>query len=175
MYQQRLKSRNKQINIAIDNRLIAQQIRDHQIKFRSKNRTLLKPSVLSEIHIKAEEDDLKENISDPENEIKLNGKENHKEGFVRNFTQPNALQDNRNNFANALSKVKEALRYVILILLKLCMKPIKKPHNLAKLRMLILHSSLTLTFCLMTASYLSEICQSVYHKYASVLDKYCKT
>lgn len=111
LYQQRLKTRNKQINIEIDNRFIAQQIREHQLKFRSKNRTLLKPSVLTEILIKTENGDLKENISDGENEIKLNGKENHKEGFLRNYSQlPNALQDNRNNFVNTLSKVKEALR-----------------------------------------------------------------
>lgn len=114
LYQHKLKSKNKQINREIDNRVVAQQIREHQLKYRSKNRTLLKPSVLSEIHIKTENDDLKENISDGENDRerdKLNGKENHKDVFLRNFSQlPNALQNNRNHFVNALSKVKEALR-----------------------------------------------------------------
>lgn len=101
---------------------MAQQLRDHQLQYRNRNRSvsLLKPSVLNEIHIKSENnnDDLKENVSDSENEIKSsNEKENSnhseiddKEKYQRNFTQmPNTVHDSRNNFANALNKVKESL------------------------------------------------------------------
>ncbi|XP_026746741.1 GATA zinc finger domain-containing protein 24-like [Trichoplusia ni] len=120
LYQQRLKARNKQINIENDNRYVAQQLRDHQLQYRSRNRTvsLLKPSVLNEIHIKTENnsDEVKENISDSEIEIKLsNEKENSnhsgnedKDQYSRNFTQLNNVHDSRSNFVNALNKVKEA-------------------------------------------------------------------
>uniref|UniRef100_A0A2A4JXT7 Uncharacterized protein n=1 Tax=Heliothis virescens TaxID=7102 RepID=A0A2A4JXT7_HELVI len=122
LYQQRLKARNKHINIENDNRYVAQQLRDHQIQYRSRNRTvsLLKPSVLNEIHIKTENnsDEIKENsVSDVEIEIKLsNEKENSnhsetedKDKYQRNFSQlPNPVHDSRNNFVNVLNKVKEA-------------------------------------------------------------------
>ncbi|XP_047023513.1 uncharacterized protein LOC124632651 isoform X2 [Helicoverpa zea] len=122
LYQQRLKARNKHINIENDNRYVAQQLRDHQIQYRSRNRTvsLLKPSVLNEIHIKTENnsDEIKDNnVSDVEIEIKLsNEKENSnhsetddKDKYQRNFSQlPNAVHDSRNNFVNVLNKVKEA-------------------------------------------------------------------
>ncbi|KAJ8725121.1 hypothetical protein PYW07_016079 [Mythimna separata] len=121
LYQQRLKARNKQVNIENDNRYVAQQLRDHQIQYRSRNRTvsLLKPSVLNEIHIKTENnsDEIKENISDAEIEIKLsNEKENSnhsenddKDNYQRNFAQlPGTVHDSRNNFVNVLNKVKEA-------------------------------------------------------------------
>lgn len=121
LYQQRLKARNKHINIENDNRYVAQQLRDHQIQYRSRNRTvsLLKPSVLNEIHIKTENtDDIKENnISDTENEAKLSSEKensNHseldeKDKYQRNFAQlPNTVHDSRNNFVNVLNKVKEA-------------------------------------------------------------------
>ncbi|KAJ0179438.1 hypothetical protein K1T71_005150 [Dendrolimus kikuchii] len=119
-YQQRLKARNKQINIENDNRYVAQQLRDHQVQYRNRNRTvsLLKPSVLNEIHIKSEnhnEDVKQNNISDSENEIKSsNEKENsnHSESedkYPKNFAQlANTVHDSRSNFANALNKVKEA-------------------------------------------------------------------
>lgn len=124
LYQQRLKARNKHINIENDNRYVAQQLRDHQIQYRSRNRTvsLLKPSVLNEIHIKTENnsDEAKENnISDSEIEIKLcNEKENSnhsenddKDKYQRNFAQiPSTVHDSRNNFVNALNKAKEAFR-----------------------------------------------------------------
>ncbi|XP_072941540.1 uncharacterized protein [Epargyreus clarus] len=118
LYQQRLKARNKQISIENDNHYVAQQLRDHQIQFRSRNRStsLLKPSVLNEILIKNEnhtEDP--NNISDSENELKGNDKENstsendEKDKYDRNFSQlPNTVHDSRSNFANALNKVKEA-------------------------------------------------------------------
>ncbi|KAH9641918.1 hypothetical protein HF086_011668 [Spodoptera exigua] len=98
-----------------------QQLRDHQIQYRSRNRTvsLLKPSVLNEIHIKTENtDDVKENnISDTENEAKLSSEKensNHsevdeKDKYQRNFAPlPNTVHDSRNNFVNVLNKVKEA-------------------------------------------------------------------
>ncbi|KAM3967969.1 uncharacterized protein ACR2FA_004189 [Aphomia sociella] len=122
LYQQRLKERNKQINIENDNRYVAQQLRDHQLQYRNRNRSnstsLLKPSVLNEIHIGSENhaEDIKENnISDSDSELKLsNEKENssHSEGDdkekYRNYSQlPNAV-DSRNNFANALNKVKQS-------------------------------------------------------------------
>lgn len=123
LYQQRLKARNKHINIENDNRYVAQQLRDHQIQYRSRNRTvsLLKPSVLNEIHIKTENnsDEIKENISDVEIEIKLsNEKENSnhsdnddKDKYQRNFAQlPSTVNDSRHNFVNVLNKVKEAFR-----------------------------------------------------------------
>lgn len=126
LYQQRLKQRNKNINIENDNKYVAQQLRDHQIQYRSRNRTasLLKPSVLNEIHIKSENnaDEVKQNnISDSENEIKSgNEKENsnhsdneEKDKYERHFAQlPNTVHDSRNNFVNALNKVKEAFRYI---------------------------------------------------------------
>ncbi|KAF9407510.1 hypothetical protein HW555_012500 [Spodoptera exigua] len=121
LYQQRLKARNKHINVDNDNRYVAQQLRDHQIQYRSRNRTvsLLKPSVLNEIHIKTENtDDVKENnISDTENEAKLSSEKensNHsevdeKDKYQRNFASlPNTVHDSRNNFVNVLNKVKEA-------------------------------------------------------------------
>ncbi|XP_075972096.1 uncharacterized protein LOC142973950 isoform X3 [Anticarsia gemmatalis] len=119
LYQQRLKQRNKHINIENDNKYVAQQLRDHQLQYRSRNRTvsLLKPSVLNEIHIKSENnsDDIKENISDSENDIKSgNEKENSnhsenedKEKYQRSFSQ-HMVNDSRSNFVNALNKVKEA-------------------------------------------------------------------
>ncbi|XP_049864914.1 PHD finger protein 21A-like [Pectinophora gossypiella] len=121
LYQQRLKARNKQINIENDNRYVAQQLRDHQLQYCSRSRSvsLLKPSVLSEIHIKAENnnEDLKENISDSDNESKSHEKENsnhsemdEKDKYQRNYSQlPTTVHDSRSNFANALNKVKESL------------------------------------------------------------------
>ncbi|XP_059061951.1 uncharacterized protein LOC131854806 [Achroia grisella] len=121
LYQQRLKARNKQINIENDNHYVAQQLRDHQMQYRNRNRSnsasLLKPSVLNEIHIASENhaDNGKENLSDSDSELKLsNEKENsnqsesdEKEKY-RNYSQlPNTI-DSRNNFANALNKVKQA-------------------------------------------------------------------
>lgn len=123
MYQQRLKARNKQINIENDNRYVAQQLRDHQAQYHNRSRTnsvsLLKPSVLNEIHITTDNhhEDIKEsNISDSENEHKFsNEKENsnHSEtddkDKYRNFApMPNSVHDSRNNFANALNKVKQS-------------------------------------------------------------------
>lgn len=122
MYQHRLKARNKQINIENDTRYVAQQLRDHQLQYRGRNRTvsLLKPSVLNEIHIKTENnsDEVKENITEFEIEIKLcNEKENSnhsgnedKDQYPRNFSQLNNVHDSRSNFVNALNKVKEAFR-----------------------------------------------------------------
>lgn len=122
LYQQRLRAKNKQVNIENDNRYVAQQLRDHQIQYRNRNRnvSLLKPSVLNEIHIKSENnhEDAKENISDSENEIKSSiEKENSnhsemddKEKYQRTYSQmPNSVHGSRNNFANALNKVKESL------------------------------------------------------------------
>lgn len=119
LYQQRLKSRNKQTNIENDNHYVAQQLRDHQLQYRSRNRTvsLLKPSVLNEIHIKSENyNDVKDNISDSETENKSsNEKENsnhsdgdEKEKYPRNYQAIPKVHDSRNNFTNALNKVKEA-------------------------------------------------------------------
>ncbi|XP_013185624.1 uncharacterized protein LOC106131168 [Amyelois transitella] len=124
LYQQRLKARNKQVNIETDNHYVAQQLREHQLQYRNRSRTnssvsLLKPSVLTEIRITTtnNQEDIKEtNISDSENEIKSsNEKENsnhsetdNKEKY-RNFSQfPNTVNDSRNNFVNALNKVKQA-------------------------------------------------------------------
>lgn len=113
LYQQRLKARNKQINIENDTRYVAQQIRDHQIQYRGRNRTLLKPSVLNEIHVKTENiENVKTGISDSDNELKSsNEKENsnhsesdEKEKF-RNYIP--SVHESRNNFANALNKFKE--------------------------------------------------------------------
>lgn len=120
MYQQRLKAKNKQINIENDNHFVAQQLRDHQLQFRNRarNTSLLKPSVLNEIQIKTENNDsAKPTLSDSDNETKLSEKENsnHSESeernrYLRNFSQlPNAVHDSRNNLTNALNKVKEAL------------------------------------------------------------------
>ncbi|CAB3228522.1 unnamed protein product [Arctia plantaginis] len=118
LYQQRLKQRNKHVNIENDNKYVATQLRDHQIQYRSRNRTvsLLKPSVLNELHIKSENnnDEAKENISDSENELKsFHEKENSNDGkdkYARNFSQfSNTVHDSRSNFVNALKKVKESL------------------------------------------------------------------
>lgn len=124
LYQLRLKQRNKQTNIENDNKYIAQQLRDHQIQYHSRNRTisLLKPSVLSEIHIKSENnsDEIKEsNKSDSDNDIKSgNGKdgsicsENEEKDKYDSLPQlhNNIVHDSRNNFVNALNKVKEVFR-----------------------------------------------------------------
>ncbi|XP_026326663.1 PHD finger protein 21A-like isoform X2 [Hyposmocoma kahamanoa] len=122
LYQQRLRARNKQVNIENDNRYVAQQLRDHQIQYRNRHRSvsLLKPSVLNEIHIKSENnhDDAKDIISDSENETKSfieKENSNHsemddKEKYQRTYSQmPNSVHGSRNNFANALNKVKESL------------------------------------------------------------------
>lgn len=122
LYQQRLKAKNKLINFDKDNRYVAQQLRDHQIQYRNRNRSvsLLKPSVLNEIHIKIENhnEDMKESISDSENDLKsFNEKENsnHSDSdekekiYQRSFPQlTNNVNDSRSNFANALNKVKES-------------------------------------------------------------------
>lgn len=122
LYQQRLKARNKPINIENDNKYVAQQLRDHQVQYRNRNRTvsLLKPSVLNEIHVKSDNhsEEVKENnVSDSENEMKSSHEKensNHSESdekdkYSRHFTQlPNTVHDSRSNFANALNKVKEA-------------------------------------------------------------------
>lgn len=132
LYQQRLKTRNKQVIIENETRYIAQQLRDHQIQYRNRNRSisLLKPSVLNEILIKTENTDDINNVSDSENDIKsFNEKENsndhegdNKDKYQRGFSHfPNAVHDSRNNFTNALNKVKESFMYVLhfyLLLLK---------------------------------------------------------
>ncbi|KAL0839704.1 hypothetical protein ABMA28_016351 [Loxostege sticticalis] len=114
LYQQRLKARNKQINIENDNRYVAQQIRDHQIQFRNRNRSsLLKPSVLNEIHVKSENNDnVKDSLTDSENELKSsNEKENsnHSESDEKEKYRGYipSVHESRNNFANALNKFKE--------------------------------------------------------------------
>ncbi|XP_028160736.1 uncharacterized protein LOC114353098 [Ostrinia furnacalis] len=116
LYQQRLKARNKQVNIENDNRYVAQQIRDHQIQFRNRNRSsLLKPSVLNEIHVKIENNEnFRENMSDSENELKSsNEKENsnhsesdEKEKFKGYLP---SVYESRTNFVNALNKSKEQI------------------------------------------------------------------
>lgn len=119
LYQQRLKAKNKQINIERDNHFVAQQLRDYQIQYRTRARTvsLLKPSVLNEILIKTENHKGgKHLLSDSDNDTKLSEKENsnhsgsdERDRYQRNFSQlPNAVHDSRNNFTNALNKVKEA-------------------------------------------------------------------
>ncbi|RVE48917.1 hypothetical protein evm_006379 [Chilo suppressalis] len=115
LYQQRLKARNKQINIENDNRYVAQQLRDHQLQYSNRNRTLLKPSVLNEIHVKTENsDNFKDCISDSDNELKSsNEKENsnHSDSDerdkYRNDLHIPSVHDSRNNFAKALNKFKE--------------------------------------------------------------------
>ncbi|XP_037968069.2 uncharacterized protein LOC105388991 isoform X1 [Plutella xylostella] len=120
LYQHRLKARNKQVNVEIDARYIAQQLREHQMQYRTKNRpiSLLKPSVLNEIHIKTENTNgsaRPNDISDSENEGKsMHEKENSnhseiedKERYPKSYHQ-NAVHDSRNNFAHALNKVKES-------------------------------------------------------------------
>ncbi|XP_013134663.1 PREDICTED: uncharacterized protein LOC106100381 [Papilio polytes] len=119
LYQQRLKARNKQVSIENETRYVAQQLRDHQLQYRSRNRSisLLKPSVLNEILIKSESND-GTNASDSDNELKsFNDKENSNinenfgdENYQKNISQlSNTVNDSRNNFTNALKKVKEAL------------------------------------------------------------------
>lgn len=113
LYQQRLRAKNKQVSIENDNHYIAQQLRDHQLQYRNRNRTtsLLKPSVLNEIQIKNEE----LNVSDTENETKSFDHDhtndddvNCKESFVKNFPQlQNLVHSENSNFENALNKVKE--------------------------------------------------------------------
>ncbi|CAH2062911.1 unnamed protein product, partial [Iphiclides podalirius] len=118
LYQQRLKSRNKQVSLENETRYIAQQLRDHQIQYRNRNRSisLLKPSVLNEILIKAENTDDINNVSDSENEIKsFTEKENSnvsetddKDKYQRSFSHfPHNVNDG-NSFTNALNKAKEA-------------------------------------------------------------------
>ncbi|XP_046978796.1 uncharacterized protein LOC124544335 isoform X2 [Vanessa cardui] len=116
LYQQRLRARNKQVSIENDNRYVAQQLRDHQLQYRSRNRTvsLLKPSVLNEIQIKTE--NINNDVSDSDNENKYCEKENtnnieisEKDVYSKNVTQlQNIVQDSRSNFAIALNKVKES-------------------------------------------------------------------
>ncbi|XP_045763841.1 uncharacterized protein LOC123866364 [Maniola jurtina] len=119
LYQQRLRARNRQINIENDNRYVAQQLRDHQLQYRNRCRTtsLLKPSVLNEIQIKSENiNNETNNVSDSDNENKYNEKENSRSSerddrdkYQRNFAQlPNIVHDSRSNFTNALNKVKES-------------------------------------------------------------------
>ncbi|XP_068627792.1 PHD finger protein 21A-like [Battus philenor] len=115
LYQQRLKARNKQISIENETRYVAQQLRDHQIQYRNRNRpiSLLKPSVLNEILIKTENTE-ESNISDSEHELKsCNEKENsniNENDNQRNFSQlPLNVNDRRNNFTNTLNKVQESL------------------------------------------------------------------
>ncbi|XP_052738046.1 uncharacterized protein LOC112050321 [Bicyclus anynana] len=119
LYQQRLRVRNRQVNVENDNKYVAQQLRDHQLQYRNRNRTssLLKPSVLNEIQIKTENinNDLN-SISDSDNENKYNEKENthnserdERDKYQRSFAQLTSnVHDSRNNFANALNKVKES-------------------------------------------------------------------
>lgn len=117
LYQQKLRARNKQVSIENDNRYVAQQLRDHQLQYHNRNRTvsLLKPSVLNEIQIKTENNgnDIN-NASDSDSENKYSEKENtncdidEKEKFPRNFSQLPIVHD-RTNFTNTLNKVKEAL------------------------------------------------------------------
>lgn len=118
LYQQRLRARNKQVSIENDNKYVAQQLRDHQLQYRNRNRniSLLKPSVLNEIHIKTEHND--NNNSDSDNENKYSEKENanssetdEKEKYSQNYNQiPNlVLGGGRNNLTHALNKVKESL------------------------------------------------------------------
>ncbi|GBP03702.1 hypothetical protein EVAR_2438_1 [Eumeta japonica] len=115
LYQQRLKAKNKIVNVENDNKYVAQQLRDHQIQYKNKNRpvSLLKSSVLTEIHIKTENgtDDKPPSVdgSDSENEIhfKDNCIDNDKQS--NNCTQFSSVHDSRNNFVNALNKVKETL------------------------------------------------------------------
>ncbi|CAH2092148.1 unnamed protein product [Euphydryas editha] len=115
LYQQRLRARNKQVSVENDNRYVAQQLRDHQLQFRNRNRTisLLKPSVLNEIQIKTE--NINNDVSDSDNDNKYNEKENsieidNKNKYMKNVSQlQNIVQDSRSNFANALNKVKESL------------------------------------------------------------------
>ncbi|KAI5634350.1 hypothetical protein NE865_12964 [Phthorimaea operculella] len=119
LYQQRLKVRNKQVNIENDNRYVAQQLREHQLHYRGRTRSvsLLKPSVLNEIHIKSENNhDEKGNLSDSDNEMKSNDKDysNHSDGeekdkYARSYSQMPNTVNSRSNFANALNKVKESL------------------------------------------------------------------
>ncbi|CAK1578521.1 unnamed protein product [Parnassius mnemosyne] len=120
LYQQRLKARNKQVSIENETRYVAQQLRDHQIQYRKRNRfvSLLKPSVLNEIYVKTENNENIHNTFDSENELKLtNEKENanksdndDKYKYQSNFSQlSNDVHDSRNNFANAFNKVKESL------------------------------------------------------------------
>lgn len=123
LYHQRLKQRNRNINIENDYKYIATQLRDHQIQYRNRHRTasLLKPSVLNELHIKGDNNngEAKENISDSEPELKFtHEKENSshsdndgKDKYARNFSQfSNTVHDSRSNLVNALKKVKESLR-----------------------------------------------------------------
>lgn len=90
------------------------------MQYRTKNRpiSLLKPSVLNEIHIKTENTNgsaRPNDISDSENEGKsMHEKENSnhseiedKERYPKSYHQ-NAVHDSRNNFAHALNKVKES-------------------------------------------------------------------
>lgn len=116
LYQQRLRARNKQISLENDNRYVAQQLRDHQLQYRHRNRTisLLKPSVLNEIQIKTENVN---DVSDSENENKYDAKVNknsaeidNKINYMKNVKQlQNIMQDSRSHFANALNKVKKSL------------------------------------------------------------------
>ncbi|CAK1551917.1 unnamed protein product [Leptosia nina] len=116
LYQQRLRAKSKQVSIENDNSYIAQQLRDHQVQHRNRNRStsLLKPSVLNEIQIKTENAVDESNISDSENEGNsitndtTNNEDNQKESFVKNFPQlQHLMHSNRSNFENALNKVKE--------------------------------------------------------------------
>ncbi|CAG9563031.1 unnamed protein product [Danaus chrysippus] len=114
LYQQRLRSRNKQVSIENDNKYVAQQLRDHQMQYRNRNRniSLLKPSVLNEIHIKTEHND---NNSDSDNENKYekengNSETDEKEKYSQNYNQiPNLVLGGRSNLTHALNKVKESL------------------------------------------------------------------
>lgn len=117
LYQQRLRARNKQVSIENDNRYVAQQLREHQLQFYNRSRTvsLLKPSVLNEIQIKTENNGTEVNIaSDSDNENRYTEKENticeiNEQGkFSRNFNQIPTVHE-RSNLANTLNKVKEAL------------------------------------------------------------------
>lgn len=110
-----MKARNKQINVDIDNRYIAQQLRDHQIQYSKLSKvSLLKPSVLSEIHIRTDNgngDTTLNYHSDIEYEVKIYEKENSNHGnddgrFSKSHSR-DEISEHRSNFVNALSRAKE--------------------------------------------------------------------
>ncbi|KAL4714448.1 hypothetical protein ACJJTC_017743, partial [Scirpophaga incertulas] len=113
LYQHRLKARNKHIDFENDTRYVAQQLRDHQIQYNNRSRTLLKPSVLDEIHVKTENNEnYKEFMSDSENEVKSaidkensnNSESDEREKYSR-YHQ--TVQESRHKLVDALNKFKE--------------------------------------------------------------------
>ncbi|XP_077287408.1 uncharacterized protein LOC143912100 isoform X2 [Arctopsyche grandis] len=153
LYQERLKTKNKAVNLEYDHRHIALQLRDHQLQYRprKKSMSLLKPSVLSEINIKSENNGIDGEKSKNYND-KLDDAYNYEDCLDQKNTSYNTRKDEldddsefiqatenfslkdapinrtssherRANIANTLSKVKKSICSSVEITTKMLPSP----------------------------------------------------